>query len=104
LSSSRRGQTCRIATTTQAATRIGDVVPLAEVENTDRYEDGPPKAASTRDRIPHVALVLFTKKGFDRTSLREIAGVTTHQVLCRRGPAPGTTTRVSLAIPTDVPL
>jgi AcrR family transcriptional regulator len=33
----------------------------------------PPEAASTRDRILDVALDLFIEKGFDRTSLREIA-------------------------------
>lgn len=33
----------------------------------------PPVAASTRERILDVALDLFIEKGFDRTSLREIA-------------------------------
>ncbi len=33
----------------------------------------PPEAASTRQRILDVALDLFIEKGFDRTSLREIA-------------------------------
>ncbi len=45
---------------------------LAEVESgADDHE--PPEAASTRDRILDVALDLFIEKGFDRTSLREIA-------------------------------
>ena len=35
--------------------------------------DDPPEAASTRERILDVALDLFIEKGFDRTSLREIA-------------------------------
>ena len=35
--------------------------------------DEPPETASTRERILDVALDLFTEKGFDRTSLREIA-------------------------------
>jgi len=34
----------------------------------------PPEAASTRERILNVALDLFTEKGFDGASLREIAG------------------------------
>jgi AcrR family transcriptional regulator len=33
----------------------------------------PPEAVSTRERVLDVALDLFTEKGFDRTSLREIA-------------------------------
>jgi AcrR family transcriptional regulator len=32
-----------------------------------------PEASSTRERILDVALELFTEKGFDRTSLREVA-------------------------------
>ena len=35
--------------------------------------DQPPEAASTRERILDVALDLFIEKGFDGTSLREIA-------------------------------
>ncbi len=35
--------------------------------------DGPREAASTKERILDVALDLFTEKGFDGTSLREIA-------------------------------
>ena len=34
---------------------------------------GRAEAASTRERILNVALDLFTEKGFDGTSLREIA-------------------------------
>ena len=36
-------------------------------------ENEPPEAASTRERILNVALDLFTEKGFDGASLREIA-------------------------------
>jgi len=43
-------------------------------EVTSHEVDGrPPEVASTRDRILDVALDLFIEKGFDRTSLREIA-------------------------------
>ena len=42
-------------------------------EETDRDEDAPPEAASTRERILDVALDLFTEQGFDGTSLREIS-------------------------------
>jgi AcrR family transcriptional regulator len=35
--------------------------------------EGPPEAASTKERILDAALDLFTEKGFDGTSLREIA-------------------------------
>src|SRR6202161_2652063 len=47
------------------------------VESTRGSEDPPdggvPEAASTRERILNVALELFTEKGFDGASLREIA-------------------------------
>jgi len=39
----------------------------------DREVDAPRGAASTRERILDVALDLFTEKGFDGTSLREIS-------------------------------
>ncbi len=45
----------------------------ADGAGTGTGEDELPEVASTKDRILDVALELFTEKGFDRTSLREIA-------------------------------
>jgi AcrR family transcriptional regulator len=41
--------------------------------DTSHDQDEQPEVASTRERILDIALDLFTKKGFDATSLREIA-------------------------------
>jgi AcrR family transcriptional regulator len=58
---------------TQAAAHAASVVSVKEAEEAGGEKDGPPGAASTRERILDVALDLFTEKGFDGTSLREIA-------------------------------
>ncbi len=50
------------------ATRMSRATPVAETEGDPT--DGP---ASTRERILDIALDLFTEKGYDKTSLREIA-------------------------------
>jgi AcrR family transcriptional regulator len=59
---------------TQAAAHARGVGSLEEdPEEADRDEDAPREAVSTRERILDVALDLFTEKGFDGTSLREIS-------------------------------
>jgi len=58
---------------TQAAAHAASVEPINEAEEAGGEKDGRPGAASTRERILDVALDLFTEKGFDGTSLREIA-------------------------------
>src|ERR1700761_8611546 len=50
------------------ATRMSRATPVVETEGDPT--DGP---ASTRQRILDIALDLFTEKGYDKTSLREIA-------------------------------
>ena len=47
----------------------------ADPDSDEELDDGAasPQAASTRERVLDVALDLFTERGFDRTSLREIA-------------------------------
>ena len=49
------------------------VGPTDEEEDPDPTEGEAPEAASTRERILNVALDLFTEKGYDGASLREIA-------------------------------
>ncbi|MGA3147760.1 MAG: TetR/AcrR family transcriptional regulator [Acidimicrobiales bacterium] len=58
---------------TQAAADAASVESIKEAEEAGGAEDGPSVAASTKERILDVALDLFTEKGFDGTSLREIA-------------------------------
>jgi AcrR family transcriptional regulator len=58
---------------TQTATGGGAVGPLENLGGSEDRLDGSPAATSTRERILDVALDLFTQKGFDGTSLREIS-------------------------------
>jgi AcrR family transcriptional regulator len=58
---------------TRATTEAEAVAPGDEAEDPDLDEGKAPEAASTRERILNVALELFTEKGFDGASLREIA-------------------------------
>ncbi len=57
---------------THTTTQAEAVEPSPEAAESE-HGDEPPEAASTRERILDVALDLFTEKGFDGTSLREIA-------------------------------
>ncbi len=56
---------------TPGTSHTGALGSLEEAPDPDEGEA--PEAASTKDRILNVALDLFTEKGFDGTSLREIA-------------------------------
>jgi AcrR family transcriptional regulator len=58
---------------TQATSRQATVGGLADSEDGGPADDAAPEAASTRERILNVAIDLFTEKGFDGASLREIA-------------------------------
>ena len=58
---------------TQAATRAGSVGSVSTPPGAEAGEDEPKAAISTRERILNVAIDLFTEKGFDGASLREIA-------------------------------
>src|ERR1700728_3994702 len=62
-----------MTTVTQALDNAHGVGPWRREEDPDHDGDGPPEASSTRERILNVALDLFTEKGFDGASLREIA-------------------------------
>jgi len=62
-----------MSTVTRATTDAEAVAFGEEAEDLDPDERQLPEAASTRDRILNVALDLFTEKGFDGASLREIA-------------------------------
>jgi AcrR family transcriptional regulator len=62
-----------MTTVTQALDNAHGVGPSRREEDPDHDGDGPPEASSTRERILNVALDLFTEKGFDGASLREIA-------------------------------
>ncbi len=57
---------------TQAPAHAASGESIEEAEEAGGGEDGP-RGASTKERILDVALDLFTEKGFDGTSLREIA-------------------------------
>ncbi|HEY1989562.1 MAG TPA: helix-turn-helix domain-containing protein [Acidimicrobiales bacterium] len=46
---------------------------LLDAESDAEPDENEPQEVSTRERILDIALELFTDKGFDRTSLREIA-------------------------------
>jgi AcrR family transcriptional regulator len=57
----------------QATAADNGVVSPREAEDPGPAEGAAPEAASTRERILDVAIDLFTEKGFDGASLREIA-------------------------------
>jgi AcrR family transcriptional regulator len=52
---------------------VTQIAPTAGVPRKGVSADALPETVSTRERILEVALDLFIEKGFDRTSLREIA-------------------------------
>ncbi len=58
---------------TQAASKAETVGSDRGLEDSGRGQSVLPEASSTRERILNVALDLFTEKGFDGASLREIA-------------------------------
>jgi AcrR family transcriptional regulator len=58
---------------TRVTTTAEDLGSLQETEDLDGDDGHALEATSTRERILNIALELFTKKGYDGTSLREIA-------------------------------
>jgi AcrR family transcriptional regulator len=60
-------------TVTHAITHAEAVGSPDEAEDPDPTESEAPEGTSTRERILNVALELFTEKGYDGASLREIA-------------------------------
>jgi len=62
-----------MSTVTQATTHAEAATSREAAQVPGLDQGDAPEAASTRERILNVALDLFTKKGFDGASLREIA-------------------------------